>query len=193
VRLLGLTTFYAAALGGYLGTGAWSAGRAHVLSASPLDRALPADARFAPLYLSFFPLLLALLLVLARRPGFARRLGVAAGLLASSLLVFVLWPTRVERPVLDPQGLAGALARWIQRVDPASNALPSLHGSLTVLASALAVRERIVPAWLAWGACALVLYSALALRQHLFLDLGAGALLGGLAARLDRALEERTT
>ncbi len=190
MRLVLLLLFYAAALAGYLGVGVWTSDRALLLAEGALDRAIPYDARFALVYLAYFPLLFWMLLGLSRHPGFVRRLLVASGILVASFLVFLSYPTRIERPEPRAGEPWSSIVRWIQEVDPQSNALPSLHGSLTVLACACAVRQRIVPAWIGWSACAVVLYSALALRQHLVLDLGVGALLGGLAARFDRALEE---
>jgi membrane-associated phospholipid phosphatase len=197
VRLLLSLAFYVIALGAYVGSGRIADGRGVLLAESALDRSIPFDARFGLVYLAYFPFLLWVLVRLSGRDGFGRLLCSAGAVAAASLLVFLLAPTHVARPAATGQGLGDAVVAWIQRVDPPSNALPSLHASLMVLASAAAVRRGILPGPVALGACAVVLYSALAIKQHGVLDLGAGALLGGVAVGLEplaqRMRAERST
>lgn len=110
----------------------------------------------------------------------------AAALCASGLLVFYFWPTRV--PPL-PRGDASfpGLA-MLQGVDAAGNACPSMHVAIAIF-SALRVdrifRDAAAPwalraANAAWFA--LIVWSTIAVRQHVVLDALAGALLGGAFA-----------
>jgi membrane-associated phospholipid phosphatase len=185
VHLILALAVYGLALAAYVGSGRVTDGRGVLLVESALDRSIPFDARFGIVYLAYFPFLLWVLVRLSRREGFLRLLCSAGAVAAASLLVFLLAPTRIVRPAATGQGLATTVVAWIQRVDPPSNALPSLHASLMVLASAAAVRRGLLSGPLALGVCALVLYSALAIKQHGVIDLGAGVLLGVVAVGLE--------
>ncbi len=105
---------------------------------------------------------------------------------ASALLIFVLWPTTV--PALPPQAAHYPAFALLQGLDVAGNACPSLHVASAVFAAcwnARLLRE------LALGACwqvanaawlLLIVWSTLAIKQHVLLDVLAGALLGGVFA-----------
>lgn len=114
----------------------------------------------------------------------------------AGMAVFLLWPTASPRPELD----------WMQypplgpiiAADDAGNALPSLHAAFAVFSGIwmerLLVRAA-APLWLR-GASALwglgILYSTLATRQHVAVDVFAGVALGWMAALLHlRWLESR--
>ena len=73
----------------------------------------------------------------------------------------------------------------LQGVDAAGNACPSLHVA-TALFSAAWVQRLLrgihAPAWLSWGNgiwLVLIVYSTMAIKQHVALDVLAGLLLGG--------------
>jgi len=117
----------------------------------------------------------------------------AAALCASGLLCFWLWPTAVPPSVhhLD-QAMAGHAGFALLRgVDAAGNACPSLHVASAVF-SAMGIRRVLAVAgapWplhginLAW--LLLIVWSTVAIRQHVVLDVVAGAALGlafGLAS-----------
>jgi len=88
------------------------------------------------------------------------------------------------------------LAR-LQSVDGSGNACPSLHVAFAVF-SALEL-DRILRRMgahglargLSWGWCAGILYSTLATRQHVAIDLFAGAALGVAGAVLHLSLRRR--
>jgi membrane-associated phospholipid phosphatase len=106
----------------------------------------------------------------------------------AAMVVFLLWPTASPRPVLD-------WARYppfgpIIAADDAGNALPSLHAAFAVF-SAIWLNRLLcragAPLWLriasaAWGLA--ILYSTVATRQHVAVDVAAGTALGWLAAVL---------
>jgi membrane-associated phospholipid phosphatase len=106
----------------------------------------------------------------------------------SGLAVFLLWPTASPRPHID----------WMQHppfgpiiaADDVGNALPSLHAAFAVFTAIWLDRllRRVgAPLWLrianvCWGIG--ILYSTIATRQHVAVDIAAGSALGWLAAIL---------
>lgn len=106
----------------------------------------------------------------------------------AGMAVFLLWPTASPRLPID----------WTQHppfgpviaADDAGNALPSLHAAFAVFSAIWMDRLlnragaptglRIASA--IWGLA--IVYSTLATRQHVAVDVAAGAALGGLAAAL---------
>lgn len=112
----------------------------------------------------------------------------AAALCASGLLCFWLWPTAIPPSVhhLD-QAMAGHAGFALLRgVDAAGNACPSLHVATAVF-SAMALRRVLAAAGAPWPLHAvngawmlLIVWSTVAIRQHVVLDVAAGAALGVL-------------
>jgi len=107
--------------------------------------------------------------------------GAVAGVLAAAGLgLFLLWPTRVAL-----QGTG-----FLKSVDLGGNACPSLHAAFAVFSAVCLQRllratgaPKILLA-LSWLWCAAILYSTLATKQHVSLDLLAGSALGLLATLL---------
>ncbi len=100
--------------------------------------------------------------------------------------VFFLWPTKVPAFAVD-------WARWpavnlLKSADNAGNACPSLHVAFAVLTAIWLhwlLRRVGAPRWphainAAW--CMLIIWSTMATRQHVALDVEIGALLGGAVA-----------
>ena len=109
--------------------------------------------------------------------------------LATSVIglgIFVLWPTAVPPAAID-WSLHPAV-EFIKGVDLAGNACPSLHVAFAVLTGIWLdrlLRKMRSGAWLLagnWLWCLGILYSTLATRQHVALDVLAGAALGGAVA-----------
>jgi membrane-associated phospholipid phosphatase len=117
-------------------------------------------------------------------------LGVLA-LSGAGLAIFSLWPTQVPRYLVDWSGHP-ALA-FMKGVDAGGNACPSLHVAFALYSAvwlARVLREVAAPRgmfWFNWGWCAAIVYSTLSTRQHVLLDVLAGALLGWLVAWLQRS------
>ncbi|MGN6653695.1 phosphatase PAP2 family protein [Trinickia sp.] len=157
-------------------------GTAHVLHERALDRVVPFDASAIWLYLSFFLFVpVAYLCALPDRLAPLTRAMQCAAVLAG--IVFVAWPTTLVYPLV-PTGTTGAAAlHWLVDFDSTRNCMPSLHGALTLLCMvAMWQRER---PWrtafmFVWGLA--VMWSVVAARRHLAVDLGAGLLLGVLCA-----------
>lgn len=108
----------------------------------------------------------------------------AAALCLTGLLIFFLWPSAVPKPELPADIALHPGFALLQGVDAAGNACPSLHVA-TALFSALWIhhllRQMRLPRWLlalnmVW--LVLIVYSTLAIKQHVALDAVAGAALG---------------
>jgi membrane-associated phospholipid phosphatase len=105
---------------------------------------------------------------------------------AVSFLVFLCMPTEAPRPT----DLADAplLYLWTIQMDQPTNACPSLHASVTMLSTifAMVVLGRFRSAWVWRGLVLLwaggILWSTLATRQHVFIDIAAGSTLGAIVA-----------
>jgi membrane-associated phospholipid phosphatase len=105
-----------------------------------------------------------------------------SALCAGGLIIFYFLPTRVPPPILSATRFPGF--DMLHRVDEASNACPSMHvavaiftairvdASLRLMRVPLPVRALNV-AWFI-----VIAYSTLAIKQHVVLDVLAGAILG---------------
>ena len=155
---------------------------AWILPLTPLDRWLELRVWALPLYGSLW-LYLALPVAFARDMGelnaFTLR---AAAMSAIALTVFWFWPTAVPIFVIDGE-LHPAL-HFLKTTDAAGNAFPSLHVSFSVFACAVLMRqlrEVGAPSWMhllnvAWAVG--IVYSTLAIRQHVAIDVAGGLVLG---------------
>jgi hypothetical protein len=157
-----------------------------VMPLTPLDRAIPFQPQWLLAYVSLW-------LYTGIAPGLLLhmrellRYGLwAAGLCLSGLICFYFWPTAVPELALDLSAYPGFGV--LQGVDAAGNACPSLHVAAAVFSAFwidLLFRKIGAPAamrltnllWL--GA---IVYSTLAIKQHVVLDALAGTLLGTLFA-----------
>jgi membrane-associated phospholipid phosphatase len=112
----------------------------------------------------------------------------AAGLGAVGLAIFVVWPTAVPGFDIDWSQHRGF--GFLHTVDATGNACPSLHVAFAVFTAAWIDRAlRLLGAGrvargINWVWCAGILYSTVATRQHVALDVIAGAVLGATAAVL---------
>lgn len=104
------------------------------------------------------------------------------GLCVSGLVIFYFWPTQVPPLTLDASGFSGFAV--LRRIDETSNACPSMHVAVATFTAVRVddvLRSTGSPRLLrllnaAWFI--LIAYSTLAIKQHVALDVAAGALLG---------------
>jgi membrane-associated phospholipid phosphatase len=113
----------------------------------------------------------------------------------TGLALLYLWPTEVPPMTLDVSAFPGIA--MLRRVDAVANACPSMHVA-TAAFTAIRVHEvlRCVhsPLWLRalnWTWCGAIIYSTLAIKQHVVLDVAAGAVLGVAFAFASIALASR--
>jgi len=104
------------------------------------------------------------------------------------LLVFWVWPT--QTPVFDIDWAAYPQLAFLKGIDAASNACPSLHVAAALHAAFWLhhlLRDIGAPGWLRVASaaqCLAIVWSTMAIRQHVFLDVLAGAAVGLLFAWL---------
>lgn len=168
-----------------------------VMPMTPLDRWIVFWPGALWLYVSLWPYVaLAPGLLTDRRELLDYYIAMIALSLAG-MAVFLLWPTASPQAEFDwmhypPLGP-------IIAADDAGNALPSLHAAFAVFSGIWLqryLRRVLAPRWLrvvsaAWGLG--IVYSTLATRQHVAVDVVAGVSLGWLAAVLHaRWLRSRT-
>jgi len=115
----------------------------------------------------------------------------------TGLAIFFFWPTAVSPADIDWTRYPDM--NFLKNLDAGGNACPSLHVATAVFSGIWLhrlLRRFGAPSWMlvtngAW--CAGIVYSTIAIRQHVALDVLAGLALGLLAARLSlriRALAE---
>jgi membrane-associated phospholipid phosphatase len=103
-----------------------------------------------------------------------------------ALVIFYFWPTAV--PVADIDWARYPGVEFLKRLDAEGNALPSLHVATAVVSAAWLqhlLHRFAAPHWLRgfnWIWCVGIIYSTLATRQHVAVDVAGGILLGVIAA-----------
>ena len=133
-------------------------------------------------YVSLPPALLA-----TRRELFGYAIAMAGTCLAG-LVIFYFWPTVV--PAADIDWAKYPDVNFLKNIDASGNACPSLHVATAVF-SGIWLHHLLhrfgAPLWILifnWVWCIGIVYSTLATRQHVVVDVLAGLLLGVLAAYL---------
>jgi membrane-associated phospholipid phosphatase len=157
-----------------------------VVPALPLDGAIAFSPYWIFPYLSLWPYVSLYPALLTERRLLARYALAAVGLGAAGLAIFHRWPTAIVQPEIDWD--AYPLVAFLKTVDAAGNVCPSLHVAFAVFtADALDRLLRGVSSRRSWRMlnllwAAAIVYSTLATKQHVVLDVAAGIALGGLAA-----------
>ncbi|MGH8278848.1 MAG: phosphatase PAP2 family protein [Gammaproteobacteria bacterium] len=132
------------------------------------------------IYISLVPMLL------EPRRELAPYLSAVTVLSLAGFVIFFFWPTAVPRPDIDWARYPSVA--FLKSVDASGNACPSLHVAFSVLTCVWLhrwLRQVRAPAFLgfinlAW--CLAIIYSTLATKQHVALDVAAGAALGSAVA-----------
>jgi membrane-associated phospholipid phosphatase len=149
---------------------------------TPLDRWIEFHAWGIGPYVSlwvYVSLVPALLVLRQEAPAY-----LSAVLLLSLIgfTIFLFWPTTVIQP--DINWRLYPSVGFLKDAAPSGNACPSMHVAFSVL-SALWLHRLLQrmgsPAFVRWinaGWCLLILWSTLALKQHLVLDVASGTALG---------------
>ncbi len=164
---------------------------AHATTVMPiiwLDHLISFQPLTLPIYLSLWvyvslpPALLA-----TRRELFSYGLAITATCLAG-LIIFYFWPTTV--PVSHIDWTQSPYVNFLKNMDASGNACPSLHVA-TAFFSGIWLHHLLhrfgAPPWILtfnWAWCIGIVYSTLAMRQHVAVDVLAGLALGGLTAYL---------
>ncbi len=155
-----------------------------------VDRLVGFEPLALPIYLSLWVYVsLPPMLMLTRRELFEYG-GWIGGLCVVALGIFYFWPSAVPPASSDWARHPGVA--FLKGVDAAGNACPSLHVATAVF-SAFWLHWRLPQAGLGRGArllnacwCVAIAYSAMATKQHVFVDVIAGAALGMVFAWCSR-------
>jgi membrane-associated phospholipid phosphatase len=167
-----------------------------VMPITLLDRLIGFQPLALPVYFSLWvyvslpPALLA-----TRRELFGYGKAIATTCCAG-LIVFYFWPTAVPAATIDWAQYPDV--HFLKSIDAAGNACPSLHVATAVFSGIWLhhlLRRFGTSAWLLafnWLWCIGIVYSTLATRQHVAIDVLAGLVLGMLAATLSLRYREVT-
>jgi len=167
-----------------------NAGQAWVLPLTAFDRLIAFWPAVLPIYLSLWGYIaLPVLLAKDKRELWSFSIGCAA-MTALALVVFWFMPTAIPNFTID--ATPGTSLHFLKTVDSAGNAFPSLHVSFSVFSCIVLgrqLRDAGAPAWLrlfnvAWAVA--IVYSTMAVRQHVLIDVLGGLVLGlvlGFASR----------
>lgn len=151
-----------------------------------IDRLIGFRPEALPLYLSLW-IYVALAPALIKNGRELVSYGLAALTLSVvGLGIFLLWPTAVPKFEIDWS--QHSFFSFLKAVDASGNACPSLHAAFAVFTAVWFVHllcemraGRIVHT-INWLWCLGILYSTIAVRQHVALDALSGAVLGAIVA-----------
>ena len=159
-----------------------------VMPITVLDRLIGFQPLTLPIYISLWvyvslpPALLA-----TRRELYGYGLAMAGTCLAG-LIVFYFWPTAVPAANIDWAQYPDV--DFLKSMDASGNACPSLHVATAIFSGIWLhhlLRRFGTPLWMLtfnWTWCIGIIYSTLATRQHVAVDVLAGLVLGVLGAYL---------
>lgn len=160
-----------------------------------LDRMISFQPQAMPLYVSLWVYVSLPPALLAARHELYRYGTAMAGTCLIGLLVFFFWPTAVPAADIDWSRYPGV--DFLKNVDAAGNAFPSLHVATAFFSGIWLdhlLRRFGAPGWsrlFNWLWCIGIVYSTLATRQHVAVDMWGGLILGGVAAWLSLRLRLR--
>ena len=151
-----------------------------------LDRVIGFAPNALPLYLSLWIYVSLPPALLATRGALYRYALAMATTCLMGLLCFYFWPTAI--PVADIDWTRYPDVHFLKNIDAAGNAFPSLHVATAVFSGVwlhVLLRGFGGPRWVLalnalWGMG--IIYSTIATRQHVAVDVLGGLVLGGVAA-----------
>lgn len=153
-----------------------------VMPLTAIDQAIPFSAAWLPAYLSLWVYVSLPPALIGDRAALDRYGLCVGGLCLLGLGLFLLWPSAIPPGLVDWDAHPGMAL--LKGIDAAGNACPSMHVA-TALFSALwlerLLREVGAPSAVRVGNalwCAAIIYSTLAVKQHVFLDALGGVVLG---------------
>lgn len=153
-----------------------------------LDQMIPFQPWAMSLYVSLWVYVSLPPALLATRRELYRYGTAMVGTCLVGLMAFYFWPTAV--PAADIDWARYPEVGFLKNVDAAGNAFPSLHVATAIFSGIWLdhlLRRFGAPRWsrlASWMWCIGIVYSTLATRQHVAIDVGGGLALGGVAAWL---------
>ncbi len=188
LKSIGTTLFISLFFGAYFHLLKDPAYPTTVMPITLLDRLFGFQPLALPMYISLW-VYVSLPPALLATPRELYGYGMAmAGTCLAGLIVFYFWPTVVPAANIDWAQYPGV--DFLKSMDASGNACPSLHVATAVFSGIWLhrlLRRFGAPLWILifnWVWCIGIVYSALATRQHVAVDVLAGLVLGVLAACL---------
>lgn len=188
LKAIGTPLFIALFFGAYFYVLKYPAYPTTLMPMTALDRLIPFQPLAFYIYVSLWVYVSLPPALLAQRRELYGYAAAMAAMCLAGLGIFYFWPTAVPPAEID-----WALypdMEFLKNFDAAGNACPSLHVATAVFSGLWLhrlLRRFGAPGWMllvngAW--CAGIVYSTLAVRQHVAVDVLAGLVLGLLAAGL---------
>lgn len=182
LKAMGTSAFMALFFWAYFSVMENPVGLPLIMPRLPLDQAIPFSTLAFPAYVSLW---VYVSLPTALMSGFRSLL--LLGLWSAALCLFCLaifWGFPTTVPPVDIDWHLYPEMALIKGIDAAGNACPSLHVASAVFSAVWLERVLVnvaAPLWLRWLSgvqCLVIMWSTVATRQHVVLDVIAGALVG---------------
>ena len=167
---------------GYLVISAFNRGQTQHLPELALDRMVPLQPAWAPVYLSYFVFPFLPVLIMRQEEQIRRTFLAWLMVWVVGYACFLVYPTMLPRPVGEiGEGFFAWFLRGVYDGDPPRNCFPSLHVATPFVAalSCWRVHRGVGVAALVWAS--LIALSTLFTKQHYVADVIAGILLAGAA------------
>ncbi len=196
-KAVGTMLFIAVFFGAYLFLLKYPLYPTTVMPFTGMDELIGFQPMAMPLYLSlwlYVSLPPALLSTQRELFNYAAAMGLNCSI---GLLIFYFWPTAVPAAEIDWVLYPGMNS--LKSMDAAGNACPSLHVATAIFSAIwfnFILRRFEATSWalgLNWAWCLGIIYSTLAIRQHVVLDVVAGLILGISVAYLSLRHHELVT
>ena len=165
----------------YMGTRIFTTGRYHYNIESPLDRMLPLVPFFVVFYvLAFAQWITGYLLIGREKKAYCYRFFLGEIIAkAICLVIFLVFPTTLNRPEITGNGIFERLLAFIYSVDAADNLFPSIHclESWMCWRGCRKLTQTRLPGWFSGANLVLTLLvfaSTVLCKQHVLIDIAGG-------------------
>ena len=157
-----------------------------IIPATALDRLIGFHPGALLLYISLWIYIPNVPLLMREKADLAAYARAAGGLALVGLALFLFWPTAIGHADIDGSQYPSVI--FLKKVDTSGNACPSLHVAFAVFTACWSSRllrqmgDRGTWRLVNWAWCVGIAYSTLATKQHVAIDVLAGAALGAAVA-----------
>jgi hypothetical protein len=159
---------------GYFGIGFLTDPARTYSLAIPFDLALPFKAAWIWVYIWVIPAAVAPVFLVKSQPLYRRAIIAYALTIAIACLVFLVFPVSTSglraQATLDIAQFSDRMVAVLYRVDPATNAFPSLHLALVTLAALAAWKASRMMGLILGLSVPMVAIAVLLVKQHFILD-----------------------
>ena len=188
LKSIGITVFLSTFFSGYFYVLRHPPYPPTVMPATALDRLIGFEPMALPVYVSLWIYVCLLPAFFGTRRELYRYGSAMTLMCVAGLSIFYFWPTAAPAPDIDWTKYPDM--NFLKNIDASGNAFPSLHVATALFSGAwfhhLLLRFE-APAWTRlfnWAWCTAIIYSTLAIRQHVVVDVAGGLVLGAVTAWL---------